>query len=323
MAAWRERAQAWQPAAPTLSAFSVIKPRREASLALQALQFPAARGWSPAEGPWTKAPSSLHPWPRPAGPLQQGREPEFAGSRPRRPQAGEETTNPDPSSPRFHRPPARPGSAPPARPPGPRTSRKVSVFISLQGVSTIRAASRTPSVALAKHWGGNAGCGWGGGRGTRAPPLPVTPPGPEAVRGAAHLGERAFGAADRQRGAGGGGRRVTLLALTPQGPRTPRAPPQSTGRSHLPPESQRPFCPRGPPAFPGLAPCCSPLPAAGGPCARPERALGTATSVPATPSLQRPLPSMRDRMSEPPRPTCWHLEASGGHEGGRTVGLVS
>lgn len=182
MAAWRERAQAWQPAAPTLSAFSVIKPRREASLALQALQFPAARGWSPAEGPWTKASSSLHPWPRPAGPLQQGREPEFAGSRPRRPQAGEETANPDPSSPRFHRPPARPGSAPPARPPGPRTSRKVSVFISLQGVSTIRAASRTPSVALAKHWGGNAGCGWGGGRGTGAPPLPVTPPGPSEAQ---------------------------------------------------------------------------------------------------------------------------------------------
>lgn len=31
------------------------------------------------------------------------------------------------------------------------TSKKLSVFISLQGVSTIRAASLTPSVALAKH----------------------------------------------------------------------------------------------------------------------------------------------------------------------------
>lgn len=130
-----------------------------------------------------KALSSLHPWPRPAGPLQLDGEPEFVGSSPRLPHAGEDTANPDPLQPQVSPDPPRglrthrPILVPPlARPPGPRTSRKVSVFISLQGVSTIRAASRTPSVALAKHWGKSAGCGWGPGPRCEGTALPHSSP---------------------------------------------------------------------------------------------------------------------------------------------------
>lgn len=65
--------------------------------------------------------------------------------------------------------------------PGPRTSRKVSVFISLQGVSTMRAASRTPSVAFAKHWGRETrGCHWDLGPGRKGCPSRSAPVGSKA-----------------------------------------------------------------------------------------------------------------------------------------------
>lgn len=62
--------------------------------------------------------------------------------------------------------------------PGPRTSRKVSVFISLQGVSTMRAASRTPSVAFVKHWERETrGCHWDLGPGRKGCPSRSAPVG--------------------------------------------------------------------------------------------------------------------------------------------------
>lgn len=164
--------------------------------------------------------SALRPQPRPGGPSQLG----TAGPRPRRP-----PTSPGKAHRLWTLPPPAPGLLRPPRglltplppwsqpgatdSPGPRTSRNVSVFISLHGVSTIRAASRTPSVALVKHWARKPEALTGDpGPGRKCCPALSVPVGTTGTPAAPRGG---FGAADVIEG-WGGEERVTLPALAPQ-----------------------------------------------------------------------------------------------------------
>lgn len=85
------------------------------------------------------------------------------------------------------------------------------MFISLHGVSTIRAASRTPSVALAKHWGKNQRLSLE----TQDPVGRAVPscPFPQGPKASQHKPPGVLGLLTGRRGAGQGETRLTLPAV--------------------------------------------------------------------------------------------------------------
>lgn len=175
--------------------------------------------------------SPLHPQQRPGGPSQLSGQQDPARSSPGCPRCpltsgGSPTTSPT--------------LVPPYDSLGPRTSRKVSVFISLQGVSTIRAASRTPSVAFVKHWGEEIRGITGdlGPRRKSCPSLSI-PPGTKGIGSTCHCGE-VSGLLTGHRGAGQGETRATVPVTHPAIYGEFNTAPYLTSRLHKDPSAWHP-----------------------------------------------------------------------------------